>query len=591
MKNNNKKTSKEKRVLIGALCVAAVMVAGSTFAWFTSKDEVTNRLSASAEYNVAVAETFQPPENWVPGQEINKDAAAVNTGNVDAFARMWLTGSMRLMNQNKSTAVDTAKYASGTFTAPTTAVTDVNLKNMSLTYQDAYGNYFKTLDKNQTINPNSAVDGNNTGYAAGLSGPYSEVQAMQSGILAFAPNNAEYSYVLKQETNLKVLVTSDENGASTTEYKWVQVPAGTLVVAGPRDDTKAATIESGLLKPDATSVTVISTSGSSKAYTSTVYIEQQATPVTNGFIPQNIEVESFTPKTPGLYLFLRNEENANQQNPEFSGYFMSGTPTTAANTAYENVNFFALNTNSGGSNRSDITVKGQAGGTSVTFNKETPIKVTYDNSSTATTNNITLVEPQTALELFTAKYDTIDADKLKWFTNANKDTIYAVYENSATANTQFDDATDIVVEISLANVGTDAEKWTPIGAGTTAATYTGLTNSSGTAISPLYDASKLTYYYNNDVEAGDSSAILVDKVKLYDGVTQKAYLAFDFDLNVNLESIQVTMDEDGNEAATAVASSWAATQAGSPAADVNTGATGTQTPSPANGEITKMAWS
>lgn len=587
-KKNGKKTNKEKRVLIGALCVAAVMIAGSTFAWFTSKDEVTNRLSASAEYNVAVAETFQPPENWVPGQEINKDAAAVNTGNVDAFARMWLTGSMRLMNQNKSTAVDTAKYASGTFTAPTTAVTDVNLKNMSLTYQDANGNYFKTLDKNQTINPNSAVDGNNTGYAAGLSGPYSEVQAMQSGILAFAPNNAEYSYVLKQETNLKVLVTSTENGNQTTEYKWVQVPAGTLVVAGPRDDTKAATIVSGLLKPDDTSVTVISTSGSSKAYTSTVYIEQQATPATTGFIPQNIEVESFTPKTPGLYLFLRNEENANQQNPEFSGYFMSGTPTTTANTAYENVNFFALNTNSGGSNRSDNTVKGAATGT---FNKETPIKVTYDNSSTTTTNNITLVEPQTALELYTAKYDTIIAAKLNWFTNENKDTIYAVYENSATANTQFDDATDIVVEISLANVGTDAEKWTPIGAGTTAATYTGLTNSSGTAISPLYDASKLTYYYNNDVEAGDSSAILVDKVKLYDGVTQKAYLAFDFDLNVNLESVQVTMDENGNEAATAVARGWAATQAGSPAADVNTGATGTQTPSPANGEITKMAWS
>lgn len=587
MKNNNKKTSKEKRVLIGALCVAAVMVAGSTFAWFTSKDEVTNRLSASAEYNVAVAETFQPPENWVPGQEINKDAAAVNTGNVDAFARMWLTGSMRLMNQNKSTAVDTAKYASGSFTAPTTAVTDVNLKNMSLTYQDANGNYFKTLDKNQTINPNSAVDGNNTGYAAGLSGPYSEIQAMQSGILAFAPDNAEYSYVLKQETNLKVLVTSTENGNQTTEYKWVQVPAGTLVVACPQDNAKAATIESGLLKPDATSVTVISTSGSSKAYTSTVYIEQQATPATNGFIPQNIEVESFTPKTPGLYLFLRNEENANQQNPEFSGYFMSGTPTTTANTAYENVNFFALNTNSGGSNRSDITVKGQAGGTGVTFDKETPIKVTYDNSSTTTTNNITLVEPQTALELYTAKYDTIDATKLNWFTNENKDTIYAVYENSATANTQFDDATDIVVEISLANVGTDAEKWTPIGAGTTAATYTGLTNSSGTAISPLYDASKLTFYYNDDIEAGDSSAILVDKVKLYDGVTQKAYLAFDFDLNVNLESVQVTMDEDGNEAATAVNGNtgWDAT------GTVNTGAKGTQTPSPANGEITKMAWS
>jgi hypothetical protein len=100
-----------------------------------------------------------------------------------------------------------------------------------------------------------------------------------------------------------------------------------------------------------------------------------------------------------------------------------------------------------------------------------------------------------------------------------------------------------------------------------------------------------TFYYNDDVEAGDTTRKLVDNVTLSKDTTQYAFLAFDFDLNVFLESIQVTMDEDGNEAATAVASGWAATQAGSPAADVNTGATGAQTPSPANGEITKMAWS
>ena len=88
MKNNNnnkKKTSKEKRVLIGALCVAAVMVAGSTFAWFTSKDEVTNRLSAQADFGVKIVESFAPPKNMLPGQEVNKDVYAVNTGSIDAF--------------------------------------------------------------------------------------------------------------------------------------------------------------------------------------------------------------------------------------------------------------------------------------------------------------------------------------------------------------------------------------------------------------------------------------------------------------------------------------------------------------------------
>ena len=119
MTNNKKKTAKEKRVLIGALCVAAVMIAGSTFAWFSSKDEVTNRLSASAAYDVSIAEDFQPPEDWIPGQTINKDVSAVNTGNVDAFVRMWLGGQMRLLNETNP-SVDAA---SGTPTASLTEVT------------------------------------------------------------------------------------------------------------------------------------------------------------------------------------------------------------------------------------------------------------------------------------------------------------------------------------------------------------------------------------------------------------------------------------------------------------------------------------
>ena len=95
-----KKSAKEKRVLIGAVVVAAAIVAGSTFAWFASKDEVTNRLSASANYNVSIVEDFQPPVDWIPGQTVNKDVAAVNTGSVDAFVRMWLDGQMRLLAEN-----------------------------------------------------------------------------------------------------------------------------------------------------------------------------------------------------------------------------------------------------------------------------------------------------------------------------------------------------------------------------------------------------------------------------------------------------------------------------------------------------------
>ena len=55
-----KKTSRKRRILVVALLIAALIVSGSTFAWFTSKDEVTNRLSASADYGVSMRRTTPP---------------------------------------------------------------------------------------------------------------------------------------------------------------------------------------------------------------------------------------------------------------------------------------------------------------------------------------------------------------------------------------------------------------------------------------------------------------------------------------------------------------------------------------------------
>ncbi len=103
MTTKKKKSAREKRVLIASLIVAATIVAGSTFAWFTSEDEVTNRLSAKAEYNVSLTETFTPPEEWVPGQEVNKDVFAVNTGNVDALVKETVSSKLRITTEAAST--------------------------------------------------------------------------------------------------------------------------------------------------------------------------------------------------------------------------------------------------------------------------------------------------------------------------------------------------------------------------------------------------------------------------------------------------------------------------------------------------------
>ena len=92
--------SKKRRKVLGASCIlAALIIAGSSFAWFTSKDEVINRLTANADYGVSIVESFAPPENWVPGQEVNKDVYAVNTGNVGAFVEETVSGTLTITTE------------------------------------------------------------------------------------------------------------------------------------------------------------------------------------------------------------------------------------------------------------------------------------------------------------------------------------------------------------------------------------------------------------------------------------------------------------------------------------------------------------
>ena len=78
-----------------------------TFAWFTSKDEVTNRLSASGDYGVSIVESFAPPAKWVPGQQVNKDVYAVNTGDVEAYVKETVSSVLTIVTEEATTGITT----------------------------------------------------------------------------------------------------------------------------------------------------------------------------------------------------------------------------------------------------------------------------------------------------------------------------------------------------------------------------------------------------------------------------------------------------------------------------------------------------
>ena len=98
--------SKKRRRVLGASCIlAALIIAGSSFAWFTSKDEVTNRLTASADYGVSIIENFAPPKQWTPGQTVTKEEAVTNTGSVDAFVKQKITADLEVTTEVPTTDV------------------------------------------------------------------------------------------------------------------------------------------------------------------------------------------------------------------------------------------------------------------------------------------------------------------------------------------------------------------------------------------------------------------------------------------------------------------------------------------------------
>ncbi len=503
-----KKSAKQRRVLIVAVIVAIAIVAGSTFAWFTSKDEVTNRLSASADYNVAIAEDFQSPEEWIPGQTINKDVSAVNTGSVDAFVRMWLGGQLKVLNKDIKTA---ASYdvAKNTFALPTLSdVTDVNKTKLGLTYFDEAAKvYYKTLSTERINNPKDTEGHSDTlDEDTNIPARFSEVQTVQAaGVLVYAPADAYYTWELEQASDMKTY-----NGG---DPKVVNLPKGTLV----------------------------GTVGSA----GTGVVELAGTTTSGNNYYGSIDADTFKPQTTGLYLFRRNyyEENKADVNTadkyEYSGYYYD-----SAKDVYFALNTVAGNTTDHAIGNSDYVLPKAA------VNDQTTAAPTNDQVLPVTLN-------ENYIYLYTATETLKNTEDLTW-----------TYSNTAgsekfTVTNGADPA--ITIDIALANIGTDSEQWT--------------------AIKDDTKDIKTTFYYNNDVEAGDTTTKLVDSVTL-DGENTKngSYLAFDFDLNVFMESVQVTMNEAGVEGYDTV-NAWTAT------ADKNVGASGAD-----NGvrvsasEIEKITW-
>ncbi|WP_249274502.1 BsaA family SipW-dependent biofilm matrix protein [Candidatus Enterococcus clewellii] len=114
MKKNLNKTQK-KKVLAAAGTFAAVAALSATFAWFTSEDSKTNHFEGeiATGKDIEIVETFEPPTDWEPGSEVNKDVQVANIGKYDALIRVGLDESLQLLDDHVAKQTTTGTELNG----------------------------------------------------------------------------------------------------------------------------------------------------------------------------------------------------------------------------------------------------------------------------------------------------------------------------------------------------------------------------------------------------------------------------------------------------------------------------------------------
>lgn len=538
----------------------------------------------------------------------------------------------------------------GTSDATITKETDQDLidKNLTYYYMDDTTKKdskisLKELDKtNLYNNPNSPI--------TTVSSPdgYTEVMALQAGgelvYVKTTDNKFEFTFKPNQTQNI---VSAGVTGATPVGGKRYDILGGTEYTVKVGDDlTSGDDIE------------VVST---------TINVKDLAT--FYKYIGDNIDTNTFEPKTTGLYIFKRNTEmnDDKYEDSEYTGYFYVAKDTDETGADGK---FFALQYENDGSTRSNYVLdkdtytitrdntgketfnpsysSAESGGKKYykvngKYYDENGFEVTGTDLTSAITG--ASYSDEKYVTLYTAKKDVIKNKELKWTYNAsgkvdgtevedngkvyvykvdsgdstntgwydgttkltdtavtgrldaatnqkatltatyygaeNADVISGTKDPSVTNTTDGryqDSSDDISVIVNLNNINAaEAEAWTAIKNTKyhTGDDAWGATNSD-----------QVTFYYNNDVEEGATTRKLVDSVELSSATQKNAYLGFDFDLNVNMESKQITIDDNGKEAFETVNnSSWGQT-------GVMGDAYGTHTESPAQSgtEIDQIAW-
>lgn len=522
------KRKKNRKAVLATSCImAALIVASSTFAWFTSKDEVTNKLTATADYGVTLVEDFKPPKDMTPGQEVNKDVSVVNTGSVDAYVRMSLEEVMNMSRLNSVTyntpAANYKKvYKKTNGTVVVKDASDAVLPDETLLYE--LKEFDAPLPNLETVTPQVVdqyvlLDPQEFQDATGAKKANEVTTLMAGGQVVVAESKA----VAPDATAVRS--GDDVNGATKFDIIY------TLNVSDPASDPLDG-------------VKVVYDSAASRYYDveknqDGLYVKKNpstALDLTGKTYTVTVDTlardysgaEQYKPVENGLYIFKRNDT------PKYSGFYYTKATIT------EPAKFYALETE--------------------------------DNNKSAYINGITVsdadtdgaVDTVTGVKLRT-KETGIDNTKGEWKLEFIKVASSSQEPEAASGTisdtTNYSDATHLKATF---HVDSDNDGSNPV-TDKDVIFYIKLSddwsnnwqfvkdNSTGSDTKDGSNDKGLGYfYYRTPLDSGETSAPLIDSVKLNKNMGSQNYLDMVYDLKVALETAQVTKDQYGKETAEAV---------------------------------------
>lgn len=536
--------SKRRRRVLGASCIlAALIIAGSSFAWFTSKDEVTNRLTATADYGVSIVEDFTPPKAMTPGENVNKDVSVVNTGSIDAFARV------ALENQLTITTYDSDDFTIDNFvdTTKTYYKTKKTTTTIGTTPYDNSTDATNAIagDSTKSVFDNSASDGKyyiKTVTVETLSNRYPSAATRDAELATLEASTPDIGTANTPGSTVYDYAADTDEVVNSIKSCTVTNPTGGFTNGVTLSATESLNQETGKLT--ANEVTTLQAGGTIVMAGNTILSKAEQFVVAGDDTTPPAQTDydgagQYKPSTAGLYIFKRTVyEGTGNDETKYSGYYYDGTD-----------NFYALKT------EVDTTVA-----TGSTATPYIDFGTGHDGFTLDADGQITDIDGTVSL-LTQSTYKTADMGGVS---GTDLATITPTFGKLTLTN----GAADGFVAASDAEVNDPAKvnavKLSIATEGTVNGTviYIKLADDWSTnwkIVEPTSATASVAdwFYYKDTVKSGETTEKLVDYVRIDNTTNQTDYVDITYDLNVVLESVQITHNNEGDETADAVVAPWA----------------------------------